>query len=124
MIAVTVDLWNQRELALFGEFLSEIEKIRNAGPAEVIEVKREHDDTMPPPPYSPPEEPAIYRSTGAAPVATFERTPADMEEAIKAYGRAKGFPAARALLDEYVPGGKIGDVPAEKRAELYGRLTA
>lgn len=50
-------------------------------------------------------------------------TQAQLEEALKAYGRAKGFPAARALLDEYTKG-KLGDVPAEKHAELYAKLTA
>jgi hypothetical protein len=66
---------------------------------------------------------AVVAEHGATLAKLAGPTPAAMEEAVKSYGKREGFPAARKLLDEYTPG-KVGDVPAEKRAELYARLTA
>jgi hypothetical protein len=61
----------------------------------------------------------------AAPYAQGEKvTAAQLEEALKAFSAAKGFDKARALLDEYVPGGRLGQVPEDQWSSLYARLTA
>lgn len=122
MIEVSIRLWTQQERALFNQFIDEIEKLRNAVPAEIVPDDESRTPLGRVLEQSLKEVVTLYANVTPAPPATFEPTPVAMEEAVKAYGRAKGFPAARTLLDEYTKG-KIGDVPAEKRAELYAKLT-
>lgn len=129
MIEVTLRLYAPHEFALFAEFMKEIEKIRNAesmsaGGVELVPAEVP-TSAIPLGPLArvSPEAKAALAALDTAEVLVKGPTPEQMETAVKAYGHAKGFPAARELLNEYTKG-KIGDVPAEKRAELYARLTA
>jgi hypothetical protein len=69
------------------------------------------------------DDTAHHNRVQAAVSATVEPTQAQLEESLKAYGTKHGFDKARTLLNEYTTG-KVGSVPAGRRAELYARLVA
>lgn len=151
MIDVKMALYDNTEIELFAAFTRAVEQHR-ASTNVVCETDRavkhpqdggialfggvgappnfppfvSRDDHPPRPTPEPTREvldrPVVASPAHAAPYGE-QPTQVQLEDALRAYGQAKGFPAARALLDEYTKG-KLGDVPAEKRAELYAKLVA
>lgn len=109
MMDVTLYLFNPEELAIVQAAAQEILDRRQASRAPTAPVA---------PPVAAPVAGTSGPAMGTIPTAE------QMEEAVKAYGTRNGFVQARALLDEYAPGKQIRAVPAEKRTELYVRLTA
>jgi len=126
MIEVTLMLFSAVEVGRLGEFMQTLEDARLSRGLKVG-----HEMPIPVPTNAPDAAaecgppvcgvPLTFRSSGSVAVPIFPSA-SELEAALRIYLNTFGFPSAQALLQEF-GAARIGDVPAERTAEFYARMT-
>lgn len=128
MIEVKMMLHDSGELTHFHAFVQKMEDRRRAWADRYEQrVAAAYPNGEPAYPAGAPTDidevpPVAFVQAPDAPRATVSM--AELEESIKAYSNRNGLEKARALLDRFVvAGGRLGQVPEERWAELHAELT-